>query len=78
MLPTETPPCPAKLLQGGLLFLSPVPLFLTHVTPQILLPANPSSFLSHQQNPPPPTLGSLQVDRVSCEPRPVERRRVVS
>lgn len=55
MLPTERPhPVQLSFCRGGLLFLPPVPLFLTHVTPQILLPANPSSFLSHQQNPPPP------------------------
>ena len=52
MLPTERPhPVQLSFCRGGLLFLSLVPLFLTHVTPQILLPANPSSFLSRQQTP---------------------------
>lgn len=49
MLPTERPPPPTQLsFCRGASSSSPlVPLFVTHAAPQILFPANPSSFLSH-------------------------------
>lgn len=74
----ETPPCPAKLLQGR----PPLPLPgppLSHPCHPTYPPSRKPFLLPKPPaNPPPPTLGSLQEDRVSCEPRPVERRRVVS